>query len=72
MADAPTSPAVAKLLRSADEVLAMARDFQASGNHGDALACALFANEYVRAARAFQDMEDASRKLDRTLGGGCG
>lgn len=59
-----TSPAVTKLLRAADEVLAMARDFQAHDRHGDAVACAMFANEYVRAARAMQDMEDASKAYD--------
>lgn len=55
------SPAVAKLLAAADEVIGMARDFQAAGRHGDAMACAMFANEYVRAARAMHNMEDAAR-----------
>lgn len=57
----PPSPAVKKLLHAADEVLAMARDFQAQDRPADALACAMFANEYVRTARAIQDMLDAGR-----------
>lgn len=65
MADVTTSPAVAKLLAAADEVLVMARDSQAADRVGDALACAMFANEYVRAARAMQDMEDASKAYDK-------
>lgn len=62
--DQPTSPAVAKLLRAADEVLSMARDFQANNRPGDAMAYAMFANEYVRAARAMQDMENASKAYE--------
>jgi hypothetical protein len=54
------SPAVARLLAAADEVLTMAKELRAQGSDADCLACALFANEYVRAARAMQDMEDAS------------
>jgi hypothetical protein len=57
------SPAVAKLLAAADEVLGWANDAQAAGKPGDALACAMFANEYVRAARAVQDMEDAAKAV---------
>ncbi len=48
----PHSPAVAKLLQAADDLLAMAREFQKGGRPGDAIACAMFANEYVQAARA--------------------
>jgi hypothetical protein len=59
-----TSPAVVRLLRAADEVLTMAHGFQANGRPGDAMACAMFANEYVRAARAMQDMENASRDYE--------
>jgi hypothetical protein len=47
-----TSPAVTKLLSAADEILAMARELQAQDRPADALACAMFAGEYVRAARA--------------------
>lgn len=54
-------PAVAKLLAAADEVLAMARELRSRGRDADCLACALFANEYVRAARAMQDMHDAGK-----------
>ena len=61
----PTSPAVTKLLRAADEPLAMAREMQAQGRYAEALTCALFANEYVRAARAIQHMEEASAAYDR-------
>ncbi len=56
-----TSPAVAKLLAAADEMIMMAKELRAQGRDADCLACAIFANEYVRAARAMQDMEDASR-----------
>ena len=59
-----TSPAVTKLLSAADEVLAMARELQAQDRSADALACAMFANEYVLAARAMQDMEDAAAAYD--------
>lgn len=59
-----TSPAVAKLLGAAEEVLAMARNLTADNRPGDALACAMFANEYVRAARAMQDMENASKAYE--------
>jgi c-di-AMP phosphodiesterase-like protein len=62
------SPAAAKLLAAADEVLAMAKHFQADDRLGDAIACAMFANEYVRAARAMQDMEDASKAYDQQKG----
>jgi hypothetical protein len=37
----------------------MAKELRAQGRDDDCLACAMFANEYVRAARAVQDMEDA-------------
>lgn len=58
------SPAVQKLIAAADEVIGMAKDFQAAGRDGDALACAMFAAEYVRAAKAMQAMDDASAAYD--------
>jgi hypothetical protein len=48
------------LLAVADEVIAMAKELQYQGRHADAVAFALFANEYVRAARAMQAMEEAT------------
>lgn len=68
MSDKNTSPAVAKLLRAADEILVMARGFRDHGRPSDAMACAMFANEYVRAARAMQDMETASKAYDAAAG----
>lgn len=62
----PANPAVAKLLSAADEALGMARELQAMDRPGDALACALFANEYTRAARAMQETEDASRAYEES------
>lgn len=59
-----SSPSVTRLLQTADEVLVMARDLRDAGRPADSLACAMFANEYVRAARAMQDMEDASAAYD--------
>ncbi len=59
-----TSPAVTKLLSAADEVLSIAQDLQAQDRPADALACAMFASEYVRAARAMQDMEVAAGAYD--------
>ena len=67
MANEPASPAVAKLLASADEVLAMAEDLRSRGLIAESVAFALHANEYVRAARAFQDMNDASQTLDKAM-----
>jgi hypothetical protein len=57
-----TSPAVAKLLSAAEEILAMARELQAQGRPADAIACAMAGNNYIRAARAMQDMEVQMRK----------
>jgi ribosomal protein L22 len=57
MAEAMTSPAVAKLLSAANEILAMARELQAQGRPADSIACAMAGNNYVRAARAMRDME---------------
>lgn len=65
----PASPVVAKLLSAADEALGMARELLAMDRTGDAMACALFANEYVRAARAMQEMEDASRAYEESKHG---
>jgi hypothetical protein len=59
-----TSPAVTKMLSVANEILAMARELQAQDRPADAIACAMSANEYVRAARAIQDMEDARAAYD--------
>lgn len=59
-----TSPAVAKLLAAADEVLGWAKAATAAGKPVEAIACAMFANEYVRAARAMQDMENAAKAYD--------
>jgi len=67
MASEPVSPAVAKLLAMADEVLNMAEDMRARGLVAASLSFALYANDYVRAARAFQDMDDASRALNEVI-----
>ena len=47
---------VRRLLDAAYDAMATARELQAQGRHADALACALFANEYVRAARSLTDL----------------
>lgn len=64
MPDTTTSPAVTKLLRDADKVLVMARELQALNQPANAIKFAMFANEFVRAAHAMQDMEDASKAYD--------
>jgi hypothetical protein len=50
---------IATLLSAADEILSLAKRAQAEGNNHAALCLALYGNEYVRAARAMQDMHDA-------------
>lgn len=60
------SEAVTKLLAAADEVLGWATALRDHGRDADCLACALFAAEYLRAARAMQEMEDASAALQRS------
>lgn len=67
LAERELAPGVRNLLSAADEVIAMAKDFQAGGRDGDALACAMFAAEYVRAAKAMQAMHEASEGLDTAL-----
>lgn len=62
----PTSPAVIKLLRAAYEVLTMVYICMAAGRDADALAYTLLANEYIRAARAIEDMEDAARASEES------
>lgn len=59
-----TAPAVTKLLSAADEILEIARELQAQDCPAGAVAFAMFANEYVRAARAMQDMEVAAAVYD--------
>lgn len=54
-----TSPAVAKLIGAADELIAIAKELRAQGREAECLTCAAAAGEYVRAARAMQDMENA-------------
>lgn len=58
-------PSVETLLSAADEILAMAKQAQADGDSYAALCLALHGNEYVRAARAMQDMHDAIAELNR-------
>jgi hypothetical protein len=53
----PMPPTVRRLLDAAYDAMATAKELQARGRHADALACALFANEYVRAARSLTDMD---------------
>jgi sulfur transfer complex TusBCD TusB component (DsrH family) len=51
------SPGAAKLLRVADEIIAMAQDLQARGLAGEAVTFALIAAQYLQAARALQDLQ---------------
>lgn len=53
----PMPPTVRRLLDAAYDAMASAKELQAQGRHADALACAIFANEYVRAARSLTDMD---------------
>ena len=61
------SAGIERLLRAADEVIAMATEMQPQGRPDDAFSCALVAAEYLRAARAMQDMKDAGQETARII-----
>lgn len=63
---AEMSAGTMRLLKGADEFLVMAKDFQAAGRDGDAMACAMFAAEYVRAAKAVQAAHEAANSTKET------
>jgi hypothetical protein len=52
-------PSVKRLLDMSYDTMEQAKILQGQGRHADALVCALFANEYVRAAKAIAGMPDA-------------
>jgi hypothetical protein len=55
MAERPTSPACAKLMREADEILAMAEDLRNRGFAAEATTFALIAAQRLRAIRALEE-----------------
>jgi hypothetical protein len=57
----PTSPEVKRLLNNADQILDAARAMVSQNRPHSAIACFMLARDYVGAARAIQDMEDASK-----------
>jgi len=65
----PMPPAVRRLLELAYETIAQANELRAQGRHADALSCALFANEYVRTAKAIAGMEEANAEQRNELVG---
>ncbi len=61
LTDAPVKPmpaVVRRLLDAAYDAMESAKKFQDQGKHADALALALFANEYVRAAKAIAGIQE--------------
>ena len=61
MDDPTPSPAFEALLAGANEFITIAKQFKAEGDDGSAIAAVLFANEWLRAARAVRDLEAAGQ-----------
>lgn len=63
------TPAEQRLLKEADEILAMARDLQKRGKHDAALEFALAANQRLQAVKALRKMHEARLSLDEAVAG---